>query len=285
MTVIKSLFQEYPDLFHATNPQCSISDFRIANHIHDKYELSLCSSGNIIVDSSNLHVMITAPCLLLHKPYTVHLVNSDRIVPYKRQIIYFDREFLANVDPRLADPDRVFTSGFRGIPISALELARLKQLMDPLTSDMNKHLRLPLLIAILREIEHIAPENGISGDGGLYIGEVMKYIRENLSEPLDSNVIAEHFFISRTKLDRDFRFYTQMTVRKFLTNVRLRNALKSMRSGMTVAGAAACSGFGDVSHFIRTFRQIYGMTPKKYIASYGSAGECLSREPSQRKFF
>ena len=265
---MKSVFCEYPDLFCIENPKCTVTDFEVANHIHDKYEISVCTSGNIIVDSNSLHVMITAPCLLLHRPYTVHLVNSDRIVPYMRQNVYFDAEFLAKVDKSLADPDRIFTSGFRGIPLTKVGLSRLLALMEPMVKEENSHLRLPLLIAMLREIERIAPENEVSGNGGLYIGEVMRYINENLSESLDSKSIADHFFISRTKLDRDFRFYTQTTVRKYMTLGRLKNSLRLIRSGMTVADAASRSGFGDVSHYIRIFRQVYGDTPARYVKNF-----------------
>lgn len=266
---MKSVFCEYPDLFYIDEKQkCDVDRFDVANHIHDKYEISVCSSGNIIVDSSDLHVMMTAPCVLLHRPYTVHLVNTDRVVTYIRQCVYFDTEFLADVDKSIVDPDRIFTSGFRGIPLTAVELSRLLSIMQPMADEDNAHLRLPLLIALLREIDHIAPENDISGNGGLYIGDVMRYINENLTEPLDSGSIANHFFISRTKLDRDFRFYTQTTIRKYMSLGRLKNALRLMRSGMTVAEAAFGSGFGDVSHFIRVFKQIYGETPAKYIKHF-----------------
>ena len=87
---MKSVFWEYPDLFHAELKKYDVSDFVTVNHVHDKYELSLCASGHIIVDSNDFHTEITAPCLLLHRPYTVHHVDTDRIHPYIRQNIYFD---------------------------------------------------------------------------------------------------------------------------------------------------------------------------------------------------
>lgn len=94
---------------------------------------------------------------------------------------------------------------------------------------------------------------------------MIRYIREHFSEPLTSSYIADEFFISRTKLDRDFRFYTQTTIRQFLLNIRFKNALRLMRGGMSVQSAANASGINDVSNFIRTFKVRYGMTPHRYI--------------------
>lgn len=268
---MKSVFWEYPDLFHAELKKYDVSDFVTVNHVHDKYELSLCASGNITVDSNDFHTEITAPCLLLHRPYTVHHVDTDRIHPYIRQNIYFDIEFLNGVDRSVADPIRVFTSGFRGIPLTERELERLDRMIGPLHDDENACLRLPLLIAILREIERINPEETLSGDGKHYIGDVIRFINDNYADPIDSDTIAKRFFISRTKLDRDFGIYTQTSVRKFITSVRLKNALRFMRSGVNVGDSAARSGFNDVSHFIRTFRQCYGLSPHRYVTEYGNS--------------
>lgn len=262
---MRSVFCEYPDLFFIEPNKHNISDFTVKNHVHDKYELSICSSGNMIIDIGETRVLLSAPCILLHRPFSVHLVDSDRVVPYIRHNIYFDAEFLSGVDRRIADPERVFISGFRGIPLTPVQLERLNRLCEMMFGENSRHLRLPMLIAILRELETAAPSDPISVDGKLYIGQVIEYMKEHFAEPVDSSCIAEKFFVSRTKLDRDFRFYTQTTIRQFLMNIRFKNALRLMRGGTSVQDAAASSGISDVSNFIRTFKSRYGTTPHKYI--------------------
>ena len=257
---MKSVFKEYPDIFYAEPHKWDIYEFNVANHIHDKYEISICSSGNIRVDANGACSEISAPCVLLHRPFTVHLVDSDRVVPYVRDNLYFDSDFLMGVDRRIADPDRVFTAAFRGMSRTENQLRRLDGLYEMMLGKGAEHLRLPMLIAMLRELETISPAESFSNEGTLYIGQVIRYIREHFSEPLTSSYIADEFFISRTKLDRDFRFYTQTTIRQFLLNIRFKNALRLMRGGMSVQ-----SGINDVSNFIRTFKVRYGMTPHRYI--------------------
>lgn len=262
---MKSVFKEYPDIFYAEPHKWDIYEFNVANHIHDKYEISICSSGNIRVDANGACSEISAPCVLLHRPFTVHLVDSDRVVPYVRDNLYFDSDFLMGVDRRIADPDRVFTAAFRGMSLTENQLRRLDGLYEMMLGKGAEHLRLPMLIAMLRELETISPAELFSNEGTLYIGQVIRYIREHFSEPLTSSYIADEFFISRTKLDRDFRFYTQTTIRQFLLNIRFKNALRLMRGGMSVQSAANASGINDVSNFIRTFKVRYGMTPHRYI--------------------
>lgn len=262
---MKSVFKEYPDIFYAEPHKWDIYEFNVANHIHDKYEISICSSGNIRVDANGACSEISAPCVLLHRPFTVHLVDSDRVVPYVRDNLYFDSDFLMGVDRRIADPDRVFTAAFRGMSLTENQLRRLDGLYEMMLGKGAEHLRLPMLIAMLRELETISPAESFSNEGTLYIGQVIRYIREHFSEPLTSSYIADEFFISRTKLDRDFRFYTQTTIRQFLLNIRFKNTLRLMRGGMSVQSAANASGINDVSNFIRTFKVRYGMTPHRYI--------------------
>lgn len=262
---MKSVFWEYPDIFYAEPHKWDIDEFNVANHIHDKYEISICSSGNIRVDANGACSEISAPCVLLHRPFTVHLVDSDRVVPYVRDNLYFDSDFLMGVDRKIADPDRVFTTAFRGINLTEAQLRRLDGLYEMMLGKGAEHLRLPMLIAILRELETISPAESVSNEGTLYIGQVIRYIKEHFPEPLTSSDIADEFFISRTKLDRDFRFYTQTTIRQFLLNIRFKNALRLMRGGMSVQSAANASGINDVSNFIRTFKARYGITPHKYI--------------------
>ena len=262
---MKSVFKEYPDIFYAEPHKWDIYEFNVANHIHDKYEISICSSGNIRVDANGACSEISAPCVLLHRPFTVHLVDSDRVVPYVRDNLYFDSDFLMGVDRRIADPDRVFTAAFRGMSLTENQLRRLDGLYEMMLGKGAEHLRLPMLIAMLRELETISPAESFSNEGTLYIGQVIRYIREHFSEPLTSSYIADEFFISRTKLDRDFRFYTQTTIRQFLLNIRFKNALRLMRGGMSVQSAANASGINDESNFIRTFKVRYGMTPHRYL--------------------
>ena len=264
--IMRSYFCEYPDLIHIEPNKHNLHDFIVKNHVHDKYEISICSSGNIFIDIGGTLTLMSAPCVLLHRPFSVHLVDTDRVAPYIRSNLYFDAEFLSGVDRRVADPERVFTSGFRGIPLTRVQLERLNRISEMMFGESSRHLRLPMLIAILRELETIAPSDSISSDEKRYICDVIGYIKEHFTEPLKSSDIAEKFFVSRTKLDRDFRFYTQTTIKSFLMNIRFKNALRLMRGGMSVQDAAASSGTSDVSNFIRTFKARYGITPHKYIS-------------------
>lgn len=46
--------------------------------------------------------------------------------------------------------------------------------------------------------------NGV-GSASSFVQEVLKYIGEHFTENLDSALLAAHFSVSRSKLDRDFK--------------------------------------------------------------------------------
>ena len=60
-----------------------------------------------------------------------------------------------------------------------------------------------------------------------------------------------------------FRRYTGQTPFAFLSDLRLREAAHCLEQGMTVSETAS-TWAGNLSYFIRLFRQRYGQTPKQY---------------------
>ena len=61
-----------------------------------------------------------------------------------------------------------------------------------------------------------------------------------------------------------FKELTHMTWTEYLHSVRISAACRYLLDGMTVSQAGERSGFNNLSHFIRIFRQNRGMTPKTY---------------------
>ena len=54
------------------------------------------------------------------------------------------------------------------------------------------------------------------------------------------------------------------TIIKYLTSKRISEAKKLLNSGKSISEAAEESGFNDYANFMRTFKKIVGVPPKKY---------------------
>ena len=87
-------YQEYPDPFYIEQTKDSVGAPDGCYHIHDKYEISICRSGRVHIDTGGQARIIGRACLLLHRPYSIHYVSADD-TPYIRRNLYFDADFVA----------------------------------------------------------------------------------------------------------------------------------------------------------------------------------------------
>lgn len=105
--------------------------------------------------------------------------------------------------------------------------------------------------------------------GKNYIADVITYIVHNLDTHLTTPQIAEHFFVSRDKLNRDFKKYAQMSIRNFIVESRM-NLAKSMllEKKCNIGDVATRCGFENEKYFYSFFKQNTGLTPKEYSKKY-----------------
>lgn len=89
----------------------------------------------------------------------------------------------------------------------------------------------------------------------------MRYLSENLSEPLLLETTAEYFGVSRTKMNKDLYSVTGMTFKNYLTELRMIKAKGLMEDGHSVTAAAQECGYNSESNFIAVYRRRWGCTP------------------------
>ena len=94
--------------------------------------------------------------------------------------------------------------------------------------------------------------------------EVLRYIGENLPGELSVETLARRFFLSRYYLMHRFKAVTGYTVHQYVSQKRLLRAGELIRSGVPVMKAAAESGFGDYSAFLRAFQSTFHLSPREF---------------------
>jgi len=83
---------------------------------------------------------------------------------------------------------------------------------------------------------------------------------------LASKVAMSPFLFARI-----FRELIGISPHKFLVRVRLQHARALLEQGMSVTEACYASGFNNLSHFIKTFRERYGQSPSEFKRVPGHA--------------
>ena len=94
------------------------------------------------------------------------------------------------------------------------------------------------------------------------------YIKAHLADELTRDALCRALSTNRTTLSRAVIAYTGKTVRQFIAEERVRAAEALLRKGKKpVAEIAQACGFHDPCYFNRTFKRIYGKTPRAYRAN------------------
>ena len=99
------------------------------------------------------------------------------------------------------------------------------------------------------------------------INAIMNYIQENyLTITLDD--LSKQFFLSKPYLSKFIKEKSGMTFGENVKQIRLNKASTLLRNGnMKVEKVAEASGYQNVEHFNRLFKERYGMTPVQYRCS------------------
>lgn len=95
------------------------------------------------------------------------------------------------------------------------------------------------------------------------INMAIKYMYDNLSEPISLRKIAAGLNMSESSFSQCFKRATGITPKEYLTNIKLSKA-KDMIFHSSVSEVAYDLGYDNISHFISLFKSKYGMTPKQY---------------------
>jgi signal transduction histidine kinase/ligand-binding sensor domain-containing protein/DNA-binding response OmpR family regulator len=114
----------------------------------------------------------------------------------------------------------------------------------------------------------IQPTNvTISSPDERFLHKAIEAVEKNMDDPdLDIDKFAAEIAISRMQLYRKLAALTDMTVKEFIRDIRLKRAAQLLaQKKMTISEVAYAVGFRDLSHFRKCFRQQFGMNASEYI--------------------
>ena len=93
---------------------------------------------------------------------------------------------------------------------------------------------------------------------------VLAFLRENYDKPITLDMLAETHGKSPKYLGAFFKNMTGKTPIEYLNEYRIEKAVRKLRiTDMSVTDVAFSSGFSDLSYFIKTFKKIKGVSPRK----------------------
>lgn len=237
-------------------------------HVHAQYELLLICSGKTRIFNNADAFDAGDKTMVFHNANTFHRAEAEEGHIYDRYVMNFSPSCFSHLPRRIIDLSKLESSAVCVISLDDDTFAYLHNIARIIEKEKRPEERYLLLALYIRALtDYMNPSNTRSSSSvHTYIDNVIDYINENYQHQLTLESIADHFFISRAKLVADFKRATSVTVRHYIIAVRISNAKRLLRAGMSVTKTSEACGFGSDSHFITTFREYTGMTPKTYIS-------------------
>jgi AraC-like DNA-binding protein len=252
----------------------------IAPHFHPRLELVVFSGivGQIRVGGHT--ECIEEGQTYIVGPNAIHSYELEPFVPgHAAWVLIVDLETLAETLTSYGlGLMEIFLDTFSGVELAVdrqKELAAtIKLLVEKKSAQgRNKAAESPAVAAFaelstLFSVVKLAVQS-VTGDASVHrelapghiARRVIAMIREKSWQSLTLDEIATSCAVSKYHLCRIFKESTGYTIGSYLTRVRIDRACTLLAGGSSVTEACDESGFGNLSHFIKTFRTHTGSSP------------------------
>lgn len=241
-------------------------NLRYLPHYHSGVELVylLEGSANAVIGGKN--VTAFAGQMLISGSYTVHSYQDD------------PNSAIVAIIPPVETPSiqKQLMSGVFQSPVVNDEDGTLRSLMQMLNAHredavIRKGLSYALLGCVMKRADFVQTGSGIKSGA---MSDVLRYLSENYTQPLNVESIAAHFGYSRSRFSHIFKANIGVSIPRFINILRCRDAVKALtETDLPVVDIAINAGFNNAHTFYVTFRELYGMTPGEYVKRIESKKE------------
>ena len=238
-------------------------------HVHQYYELIFNFSDIPFRHTVNgREYESTGPYILYRAPYILHSSSTFTEAPYDRYEIAFHPCILTEFSG-LCDLGALRRRWECMIPVTGAVLQNMLPLLERIRRvrepGVPKQVWISALAGLLYEIHELVPTAAPEElPAPSYLQELLRYIVEHTEEPLSLDFLSKKFFISPSKLSRDFRAAAGRSLHQYITAIRVDRAKFWLAEGMPLAFVAQRCGFSQESAFIYMFRRRTGLTPGEY---------------------
>lgn len=252
-------------------------------HYHDFNKIIVFISGRVTYLIEGRAYRLQPWDVLLVSSNEVHKLIVEPGEVYERIVLWVNPAFLEKHNSADCDLSTCFrtTAGKKcnllrlrpeSLKAARLTLSQLDEACK--NSDFgNRVLKNSLFLQFVVQVNRLLLDSGEDSKPGTIefdesIQTILNYINENLHGDLSIDSLAAGFFMSKYYLMHRFKKQTGYSIHNYILQKRLIWANSLIRKGIPAAEASIECGFGDYSSFVRAFKKMFGLSPKKHYKHF-----------------
>ena len=233
-------------------------------HFHQNFEiLIIYKAKKYSVRNNNTRLDFEKPAIFIHAPYSLHIAEAPTGQEYYRSVLHFKRQAAFWLFNDTIDFSPLQDVSFMCLYPTDDELSGINELALSAedTDDKNKkRLYTALILNSVLRIHEDGRSRSVT-ESISYIQEALRIVGEDLSSQYTIERIASEMNVSVSKFQIDFKRHTGSTYKKYLTDLRMTRAIELLSCGSSIIHASLETGYSSEAHFIKVFREYYGVTP------------------------
>lgn len=242
-----------------------------APHVHDSLVVAVTEVGGSEFRSRGRTDIAHAEALLVFNPGEPHSGRMGGSERWRYRSFYLAAPGIGHVLASLGiDQPRHFTSNvFRDPDLIARFLALHRALdgePDPL---LHQELLVRSFGALFAGHARAGQRIPVAPSDARVLAPVLGLMRDCHAERLTLEQMGQAADLTTFQLIDVFNRSIGLTPHAYLTQLRLRAAIRQLDAGQSVADAALASGFYDQSALNKHFKRTFGMTPLQYVRAKG----------------
>jgi AraC-like DNA-binding protein len=209
-------------------------------------------------------------------PIAANVTRASASEPYLCLVLDLDQQRIAELALKVFPHGLPKTQNAKAIYIEQSDMkivVAATRLMEMLSQPGDAELLAPLLIdeILIRLLRGSAgaqiAQIGIADSNMHKVSRAISWLRDNYTEPMKIEALAEMASMSESSFHQHFRAVTSMSPLQFQKVLRLQEARNLMLSKMMdVSSASLHVGYASVSQFSREYSRFFGSAPTKDIA-------------------
>jgi len=238
-----------------------------APHVHDSLVVAVTEVGGAEFRSRGRTDVAHTQALLVFNPGEPHSGRMAGSPRWRYRSFYLGGQGIQGVLASLGiDQPQHFTSNvFRDPDLIARFLALHRALDGEPDALLHQELLVRSFGALFAAHGQAGPRAPVAPSEARVLAPVLELMRDGHAERLTLEQMAQAADLTTFQLIGAFHRTLGLTPHTYLTQLRLRAALRQLDAGQPVAEAALASGFYDQSALNKHFKRTFGMTPLQYV--------------------